>query len=132
MGAAAPLAFILGALLFVPVTLCFAAAGSRVTVTGGPYSYVAAAFGRIPAFGIAVFQWISSVAGSGGMAAILADQAAHIFPVLTAAVPRSLAMLGIFAMLVAVNARGIRFGAAAVMTFAAAKVLPLLLLAVFG
>ena len=132
MGAAAPLAFILGALLFVPVTLCFAAAGSRVTVTGGPYSYVAAAFGPLPGFGIAAFLWISSVAGSGGMAAILADQAAHIFPVLGSALPRSLAMLGIYGMLTALNARGIKFGAAAIMIFTAAKVVPLLLLAVIG
>jgi len=132
MGAAAPLAFILGALLFVPVTLCFAAAGSRVTVTGGPYSYVAAAFGPIPAFGIAAFLWISSVAGSGGMAAILADQAAHIFPMLASAVPRSLAMLIIYVTLAALNARGIKTGAAAILVFAAAKVVPLLLLALIG
>jgi len=132
MGPAAPLAFILGALLFVPITLCFAAAGSRVTVTGGPYSYVAAAFGPLPGFGIGAFLWISSVAGSGGMAAILADQAAHIFPMLAPALPRSLAMLGIYAMLVALNARGIKLGAVAIVIFAAAKVMPLLLLALIG
>lgn len=132
MGAAAPLAFILGALLFVPVTLCFAAAGSRVTLTGGPYSYVAAAFGPLPAFAIAAFLWISSVAGNGGMAAILADQAAHIFPILASAAPRSLAMLGIYTMLLALNARGIKLGATAIVIFAAAKVVPLLLLALLG
>jgi amino acid transporter len=93
---------------------------------------VAAAFGPLPAFGVAALLWISSVAGSGGMAAVLADQAAQIFPVLTSAAPRSLAMFGIFAMLVALNARGIKFGATAIMIFAAAKVIPLLLLALIG
>src|SRR3984885_6308236 len=107
LGAAAPLAFILGALLFVPITLCFAAAGSRAILTGGPYSYVAAAFGAFPGFGIAAFLWISSVAGNGGLAAISADQAARIFPSLGAPLPRSMFMLAAYALLVALNARGI-------------------------
>lgn len=132
LGAAAPLAFILGALLFVPITLCFAAAGSRAILTGGPYSYVAAAFGAFPGFVIAAFLWISSVAGNGGLAAISADQAARIFPGLAAPLPRSMFMLAIYALLVALNARGIRLGATLIVLFAAAKVVPLLLLAVAG
>jgi amino acid transporter len=132
LGAAAPLAFVLGALLFIPITLCFAAAGSRATLTGGPYSYVTAAFGPVAGFGIAAFLWISSVAGNGGLAAIAADQAAQVFPSLAAGAARALVMLSIYALLVALNARGIKLGAAAIVVFAAAKVLPLLLLAVAG
>ena len=44
LGAAAPFAFVAGALLMIPVVLCFAAAGSRATATGGPYSYGQAVF----------------------------------------------------------------------------------------
>lgn len=132
LGAAAPLAFILGALLFVPITLCFAAAGSRATVTGGPYSYVATAFGALPGFAIAVFLWISSVSGSGGLAAILADQIAQVFPRIAPPVPRSLFIFGIYALLVGLNARGIKLGAVVILVFAAAKVLPLLLLIFAG
>ena len=36
------LALIAGALAIIPVALCFAAVGSRVQATGGPYSYVTA------------------------------------------------------------------------------------------
>jgi amino acid transporter len=132
MGAAAPLAFILGAALFVPITLCFAAAGSRATLTGGPYSYVTAAFGPVAGFGIAAFLWISSVSGSGGLCAVAADQAVHLFPSLAAPLARTLFMLGIYVLLVLLNARGVKLGAAAIMLFAAAKVLPLLLLACAG
>lgn len=132
MGAAAPLAFILGALLFVPIVICFAAVGSRVTVTGGPYSYVDAAFGRFAGFVIAAIFWISNVAGSGGLAAILADQLSHPFPWLAQPVPRALFLLGVYGALVALNARGVRIGAAAIVAFAVAKVLPLTLLAIVG
>jgi amino acid transporter len=132
MGAAAPLAFVLGALLFVPITLCFAAAGSRVTLTGGPYSYVTAAFGRFPGYAIAAFLWISSVAGNASLAAILADQAAHVLPSLAAAAPRSVFMLAIYALLIALNARGVKLSAVVILIFAAAKVLPLMLLAFAG
>ena len=132
MGAAAPLAFVLGALLFVPIVICFAAVGSRVTVTGGPYSYVDAAFGRFPGFVIAAIFWISNVAGSGGLAAILADQMSHSFPWLGQPVPRALFLLGVYGALVQLNARGIRLGAAAIVAFAVAKALPLTLLAIAG
>lgn len=132
MGAAAPLAFTLGALLFVPIVLCFAAAGSRVTASGGPYSYVTAAFGEFPGFAIAVFFWISSVAGSGSMSAVLADQIAHVFPWMGQPAARASLLFGVYIALFALNARGIKIGAAAIVAFAAAKALPLLLLAVFG
>ncbi len=132
MGAAAPLAFVLGALLFVPIVLCFASAGSRVTATGGPYSYVAAAFGPLPGFAIAVFFWISSVAGSGTLAAILADQVAPVLPQVFHPGPRSLFLLAIYGVLIALNARGIKLGAVLIVLFALAKVLPLLILSIVG
>ena len=132
MGAAAPLAFVLGACLFVPIVVCFASVGRRVTVTGGPYSYVDAAFGRFPGYVIAAIFWISNVAGSGGLAAILADQLSHAFPWLGQPVPRALFLLGAYGALVGLNARGVRIGAAAIVAFAVAKALPLALLALVG
>jgi len=102
------LAFILGALLFVPIVVCFAAVGSRVTVTGGPYSFVDAAFGRFPGFAIAAVFWISNVAGSGGLAAVLADQLSHPFPWLGQPAPRALFLLIVYGSLVGLNACGAR------------------------
>lgn len=132
MGAAAPLAFVSGALLFVPIVVCFAAVGSRVTATGGPYSYVDAAFGRFPGFAIAAIFWISNVAGSGGLAAVLVDQLSHQFPWLGQPVPRALSLLSMYGALVGLNAHGVRIGAAAIVAFAVAKALPLALLAIAG
>ena len=50
MGPTAPLAFVAGAVAIVPIALCFAAVGSRVQVTGGPYSYLAATYGPFAGF----------------------------------------------------------------------------------
>jgi amino acid transporter len=132
MGPAAPLVFVLGALLFAPIVLCFAASGSRITTTGGPYRYVDAAFGRFPAFLVGAIFWISNVAGSAGIAAILLGQLARPFPILGEPIPRSLGLLAVYGSLAVLNVRGIRLGALAVMGFAALKVIPLLLLAIVG
>lgn len=132
MGAAASMAFLIGAMLFVPIVFCFAAVGSHITSTGGPYSYVNAAFGRFPGFVIAAIFWISNVAGSGGLAAALADQLSFQVPQLAEPVPRALFFLAVYGTLVALNVRGIRIGAAAVVAFALAKIIPLALLAIIG
>jgi APA family basic amino acid/polyamine antiporter len=132
MGPAAPLAFVLGALLFAPIVLCFAASGSRITTTGGPYRYVDVAFGRFPAFLVGAIFWISSVAGSAGIATVLVGQWARPFAILGEPIPRSVCLLTVYILLATLNVRGIRLGALATMAFAALKVIPLLLLAVVG
>jgi APA family basic amino acid/polyamine antiporter len=132
MGAAAPLAYLLGAVLFVPLVLSFAAVGSRVVTSGGPYIYVETAFGRFPGFLVAALLWISAISGSGGIAAALADQFAHAVPALAAPLPRTLLLLAVYGSLVLVNALGVRAGARANGLLAAAKTLPLLIIAVLG
>lgn len=132
MGADAPLALLFGAALFVPVVLSFAAVGSRVVTSGGPYVYVETAFGRFPGFLIAALLWISSVSGSGGIAAALADQFANAIPWMAAPLPRTLLLFAVYGSLALVNVSGVRSGARANALFAAAKVLPLVSIAVLG
>src|SRR5260370_33417996 len=50
LGAAAPIAYLVCAALMALIVACFAAAGSRVSLTGGLYAYVEAAFGPFGAF----------------------------------------------------------------------------------
>ena len=50
LGAAAPLAYIVCAALMALIVCCFAAAGSRVSLTGGVYAYVEVAFGPFVGF----------------------------------------------------------------------------------
>ncbi|GAC1677889.1 MAG: amino acid permease [Steroidobacteraceae bacterium] len=132
IGAAAPLAYLLGAALFVPLVLSLAAVGSRVATSGGPYIYVETAFGRFPGFLIAALLWISAIAGSGGIAAALADQFEHAVPAMAAPLPRTLLLLAVYGSLILVNALGVRAGARANASLAVAKTLPLLIIAVLG
>jgi len=132
MGAAAPIAYLLGALLFVPLVLSLAAVGSRIVTSGGPYVYVESAFGRFPGYLIASLLWISAVAGSGGLAAALADQVAHIIPAISSGLPRVFLLSCVYASLVLINALGVRSGTRANTMLAAAKTVPLLLIVTLG
>ena len=132
MGSAAPLALIAGALAIIPVALCFAAVGSRVQVTGGPYSYVSATFGPFAGFIAGSLMWISNFTSSAGVAAALSVQVAGLAPVFAAPLPRAALLTCVYALLFALNAFGVKLGARAITALAALKLTPLFLLAAIG
>jgi len=132
MGAAAPLALLAGAIAIIPIALCFAAVGSRVQVTGGPYSYLAATFGPFAGFLAGALMWISNFTSSAGVAAALSVQVANLAPVFAPPVPRALLLTGIYLVLFALNAFGVKMGARAITALAALKLTPLFLLAGIG
>jgi APA family basic amino acid/polyamine antiporter len=132
MGSAAPLALIAGALAIIPVALCFAAVGSRVQVTGGPYSYVSATFGPFAGFIAGALMWISNVTSSAGVAAALSLQVASLVPALAPPLPRALLLTAVYLALFALNAFGVRLGARAITALAALKLAPLFALAAIG
>lgn len=132
MGAAAPLALVVGALAIVPIALCFAAVGSRVQVTGGPYSYLGATFGPFAGFLAGALMWISNFTSSAGVAAALSEQVAGLVPALAPALPRALLLTAVYAALFALNAFGVRLGARAITALAALKLTPLFALAGIG
>ena len=132
MGTAAPLALVAGALAIVPIALCFAAVGSRVQVTGGPYSYLTATFGPFSGFVGGALMWISNIASSAGVAAALSMQVASLVPSLAPPVPRALLLTAVYGSLLALNAFGVRLGARAITALAALKLTPLFLLAALG
>ncbi len=132
MGTAAPLALVAGALAIVPIALCFAAVGSRVQVTGGPYSYLTATFGPFSGFVGGALMWISNIASSAGVAAALSMQVASLVPSLAPPLPRALLLTAVYGTLLALNAFGVRLGAGAITALAALKLTPLFLLAALG
>jgi len=132
MGAAAPLALVAGALAIIPVALCFAAVGSRVQVTGGPYSYLSATFGSFAGFIAGALMWISNFTSSAGVAAALSVQVASLVPALAPPLPRALLLTVVYAVLFALNAFGVKLGARAITALAALKLTPLFLLATIG
>ncbi len=132
LGPAAPTAFLLGALAIVPIALCFAAAGSRVASSGGPYSYVDAAFGPFAGFVAGALMWICNIASSAGVAAALADQAGAAWPALQSPAARAAFLIAVYGSLIALNAFGVRLGARAIVVLATMKLTPLFVLAAVG
>jgi APA family basic amino acid/polyamine antiporter len=132
MGSAAPLALVAGAFAIVPIALCFAAVGSRVQVTGGPYSYLTATYGPFAGFVGGALMWISNVASSAGVAAALSVQVANLVPAFAPPVPRALLISAVYGSLLALNAFGVKLGSRAITLLAALKLTPLFLLAALG
>src|SRR5262245_62346520 len=58
LGPAAPLAYIVCAVAMGLIVWCIADAGRRVSLTGGPYAYVGAAFGSYVGFLAGVLLWM--------------------------------------------------------------------------
>jgi APA family basic amino acid/polyamine antiporter len=132
MGIAAPLAILAGALAIVPVALCFSAIGSRVRATGGPYTYLTAVFGSFAGFLAGALMWISNIASSAGVAAALSEQVATLVPAFAGKAERALLLTGVYALLFALNAFGVKLGARAIAVLATLKLAPLFVLAAVG
>jgi amino acid transporter len=131
LGAAAPLAYVVCALAMGLIVLCFADAGSRVTMTGGPYAYVETAFGPLVGFLAGAVLWVGVTFAFSAVCSFLGDSLLAMVPALGAGGRRTLIVI-VLAGLAAANARGVvgmtRFNTAAT----AAKLLPLLALIVVG
>jgi APA family basic amino acid/polyamine antiporter len=132
VGAAAPLALIVGAFAIIPIAMCFAAAGSRTHATGGPYTYLSVAFGAFVGFVAGALMWISHVASSAAVAASFSQQVASLAPALGGDGARTAVIVGTYAALFALNAFGVKLGARAVATLATIKLAPLVILVLIG
>ncbi|MDF1501739.1 APC family permease [Roseisolibacter sp. H3M3-2] len=132
LGAAAPLAYVLCAVAMGLIVVCFAEAGSRVSLTGGLYAYVEVAFGPFLGFVTGVMLWASMSAALAAVSTFFADGLVALVPALGPGAGRAAALLLALAVLAWLNVRGVR-GASrfnAVMTVA--KLLPLAVFVALG
>jgi amino acid transporter len=132
LGAAAPAAYVVCALAMGLIVLCFAEAGSRVAMTGGPYAYVEIALGPFVGFVSGVLLWAGLTAALAAVTSFFADSLAALSPTLASPIARRLFMVVVLALLALLNIRGVRDASRfnAVMTIA--KLLPLVLLVAVG
>src|SRR6266566_2078664 len=121
LGSAAPLAFV-----------CFAIAGSRVSLTGGLYAYVEVAFGRYVGFLAGMLYFLTALGAVACVVNVLANSVALVIPFLGGPIMRIVVMLAVYGSLVLINIRGVRQGAGAVTVITVAKLLPLLLFVSVG
>jgi APA family basic amino acid/polyamine antiporter len=128
LGAAAPIAYLVCATLMALIALCFAAAGSRVSLTGGLYAYTEVAFGGFAGFMGGFLYWSTACLSVASVATAFAGSVAGFWAPLGAGVLRALLLAILFAVLAVVNVRGIKPGIRLVEAITAAKLIPLLLL----
>ena len=130
--AAAPLAFLVCAAAMGLIVVCFAEAGKRVDLTGGPYAYVEVAFGRFSGFLAGVLVWLLGTFAVAAVSTVFADSVGALAPPLAGPAGRSVVLVLTFALLSGVNVLGVREGTRLNAVATAAKLLPLLLLIVAG
>ena len=128
--AAAPISFLVCAAAMGLIVVCFAEAGKRVDLTGGPYAYVEVAFGPFVGFLSGVLVWLLGTLSVAAVTTILADSIGALVPTLDGRVARATFLIGTFGLLSGVNILGVRQGTRLNAVATAAKLLPLLLLVV--
>jgi amino acid transporter len=132
MGTAALWPWVVCALLMGLIVLCFADAGSRVALTGGPYAYVETAFGPFVGFLSGVLLWAVGTLALAAVSTVLADSIAALIPALDSGVGRAAILVVAYAVLASVNVRGVKQGVRLNDVATLAKILPLLVLAAAG
>ena len=132
LGAAAPVAYVACAVAMGLIVLCFAEAGSRVSLTGGLYAYVEVAFGPVVGFVCGVMLWAGITAATAAVASFFADALGAMVPALALGPPRATLVVLVLAGLAALNIAGVRGANRFNGVMTVAKLVPLLLLIVAG
>lgn len=132
LGPAAPLAYIVCAIAMGLIVLCIAEAGSRVSLTGGPYAYVELAFGPFVGFLAGVMLWLLGTTALAAVSGVFADNVVALLPSLNPSVARATVLIGAFTLTGAINLIGVQYGSRLNSIATIAKLSPLVLLIVVG
>jgi basic amino acid/polyamine antiporter, APA family len=132
LGPAAPLAYLACAVAMGLIVLCFAEAGSRVSLTGGLYAYVEVAFGPLIGFLVGVMLWAGITAATAAVASFFGDALAALAPTFAGAAARNAALIVILLGLGALNVAGVRGANRFNAAMTVAKLLPLVVLLAVG
>ncbi len=128
LGEASVLAYLACGFLMFSIILCFAEIGSQFTDSGGTPAYIQAVFGNYFGFLANILFWF----GTGVlMNAALVNAMANMLQIEGLAM-RSLFFLILFGSLAFINIRGVKYGNRFVIFNTFIKLIPLVLLIVFG
>ena len=132
MGPSAPIAYIVCALAMGLIVLCIADAGSRVSLTGGPYAYVGTAFGPYFGFISGVLLFMLGTFATAAVSTVFAASIGQLVPALSGRVTTTLVLIAAYAFWSFVNFRGVTLSVRLNSIATIAKLLPLLLVAIGG
>jgi APA family basic amino acid/polyamine antiporter len=133
LGAASFLAYLFCGFLMTMILLCFAEAGSKVTITGGAYAYIEAAFGKYAGFLTTnLFIFGASLMATAAVANAVADTLTYLIPIFGDKLFRIFFFITLFTGLTIINVVGVSRGIALVKITTIAKLTPLVLLIIAG
>jgi basic amino acid/polyamine antiporter, APA family len=132
LGPAAPVAYLVCAAAMALIVLCIADAGSRVSLTGGPYAYIGVALGPYAAFLAGVMLWMLGLFATAAVSTVLAASLGQLVPALGGRAMETAVLVAVYTFWALVNVRGVALGARLNSIATVAKLVPLVLIAVGG
>jgi amino acid transporter len=132
LGPAAPLAYVVCAAAMLLIVSCFAEAGSRVSLTGGPYVYAEVAFGPFVGFVAGGLLYAGVGVAAAAVASFFADSMVALFPAIGAGAGRATLIVAVLAGLALINIAGLRGANRLNALMTVAKLSPLVILIVAG
>ena len=132
LGAAAPVAYLICAAAMGLIVLCIADAGSRVSLTGGPYAYVGAAFGPYIGFLSGVLLFMLGTFATAAVSTVFSASIGQLVPALSGPVASVAVLVAAYMFWSIVNLRGVTLSVRLNSIATVAKLLPLVLVAVGG
>jgi len=132
LGAAAPIAYVICAIAMALIVACIAAAGKRVTLTGGPYAYVGATLGPYAGFVAGIMLWMIGLFATAAVSSVMAASVGELIPALSGRPMQAVVLIVAFAFWALINMKGVAYGVRLNTIVTAAKLFPLLLIAAAG
>ena len=132
LGAAAPIAYLVCAVAMGLIVLCIADAGSRVSLTGGPYAYVGAALGSYVGFISGVLLLMLGTFATAAVSTVFASSVGLLVPGFGGRAMEIAILIATFIFWSLINMRGVALGVRLNSIATVAKLLPLLLVAIGG
>lgn len=129
-GAQAVWAYLVAGIVCVLIGLSFAEASTMFNRTGGPYVYAEEAMGKTAGFTVGWMVWLTYLLGWAALSNGFVDYLRSLYPAL--GTYRPIIIVVLIAALCALNTIGVRNGSAVINFFTIAKLIPLLMLIVFG
>ena len=132
LGVAAPIAYLVCAVAMGLIVICIAAAGKRVSLTGGPYAYVGAAFGPYAGFLSGVLLWMLGAFATAAVSTVFASSVGLLIPWFSGRAMERVVLVTAFAFWMVINLRGVALSVRLNSIATVAKLFPLVLIATAG
>lgn len=111
VGASSPFAYLIAAAGIAAVGLCFAEVAARFRAAGGPYLYAREAFGPFAGLQVGWISWLVRIAGAAANANLFVLYLGELWAPARTAATRWVVITALFAVVAAINYRGVRQGA---------------------